>query len=85
MKKLIPVAIVAVIAGIMFFGSCKKKSSDPTGIYTCVCSFTFAGIATTDTVFTSPSEAKSTATSQCNTEATLLTSTGATGVSCVIK
>ena len=84
MKKIFPIAIIAV-SGLLIFGSCSKKSSNPTGIYKCVCNFTISGVATTnDTVFVSPSEAQSTAQTQCSTAATSYTTLGYTGVSCTL-
>jgi len=83
MKKLIPIAVIAVF-GTLTMLSCKKSDSDPTGTYTCTCIMTQNG--TTDTVASSiPNQKKSVATSACNQATTTYTNLGATNVSCTLK
>lgn len=82
MKKLFPIAVIALAASVAFT-SCKKKTTDPTGNYTCTCIFTLAGV--TDTAaYTYTSVTKSVATTDCNTESSAFTSQGFTG-SCTLK
>jgi len=83
MKKFFLFALTTVSCVALIF-SCTKKSSDPSGIYTCTCSYTAAGVNfTNQAVYTSASnEAKSSAQTQCTNAATALTTGGATGVSC---
>ncbi len=82
MKKVVFITVVAAFSAALFFTSC-KKASNPTGIYTCICNYTVGGTATTnDTSFVSPSEAKSSAQTECNQAASAWTTLGATGVSC---
>ena len=84
MKKLFAIVIIAVV-GALAFSSCSKSSSNPTGVYSFVCNYTQAGVATTnDTVFVSPSEPKNTASTQCNAAVSSYTSLGFTGVSCTL-
>lgn len=71
MKKLFPIAMVAVVA--LMFTSCKKD-------YTCECSYTTGGVKTvlsSGTIHTTKSKAKD----ACNTTATY---PGAT-ISCEVK
>ena len=85
MKKLLLIAATAISCTVTIV-ACTKSNSNPTGVYSCICTYTEAGTTVTNqTVFTSPSEPKNTATTQCNAEATTLTSAGATGVSCHLQ
>ena len=83
MKKLIPIAAIAVL-GTLSIVSCKKSDSDPTGNYTCTCIFTQSGA--TDTVGAPiTNQKKSVATSACNQATTTYSNAGATNVNCTLK
>lgn len=86
MKKFIPIAVIAVL-GTLSIVSCKKSSSDPTGNYTCFCTYTANN--TTDTVsLPINNQKKSTAQSACTTEQTQLNSNSGgmfSNVSCTLK
>ncbi len=70
MKKLIPLAVIAMF-GALSFVACKKSSSDPVGNYNCVCSSTSGGTTTYDTIPIN-NQKKSVATSACNQSTTTL-------------
>jgi len=69
MKKLFPVAAVAVLA--MMFTSCKKD-------YTCTCKITSGGTALPDVVLPFTKTTKSKATDACKTAETTYTSAAST-------
>jgi len=64
MKKLLPVAVIAMFIGLSVT-SCSKSSSDPVGNYNCICTITSGGQTTTDTI-TLNNQKKSVATSACS-------------------
>jgi len=68
MKKLIPIAVIAVF-GTLTMLSCKKSDSDPTGNYTCTCKYNMFG---TDTTVAFPINGlkKSQATTTCTSNQT---------------
>jgi len=70
MKKLIPIAVIAVF-GTLTMLSCKKSDSDPTGNYTCTCTYKLNG---TDTSLALPinGQKKSVATNACSSSQTQL-------------
>lgn len=71
MKKLIPIAVIAVF-GALSMVSCKKSSSS-TGNYTCTCTYKWM-ISGSDTTMTVPFNGfvKATAQTDCDSEQTLL-------------
>ena len=83
MKKLIPIAVIAVF-GTLTMLSCKKSDSDPTGNYTCTCSYKFGSF---DTSMAIPinGQKKSAATSACTAEQTNIRSTFDSTATCTLK
>ncbi len=64
MKKIIPIAATALLAGIIIISSCKKKDDNPVGNYTCRCTLTTStGTTTADLPYSNV--AKNTASASC--------------------
>jgi len=81
MKKLIPIAVIAVF-GTLTMLSCKKSSS--TGNYTCTCTFKWISGDTT-IASTFPNISKSTAQTDCDSFQKLWRNTGDSTATCTLK
>jgi hypothetical protein len=82
MKKLFPIAVIAVFGALTLSTSC-KKSSNSTGNYTCTCIVTTTGANTKDTIaLPFNGVTKGTATTDCNDAQTTYTSAGVTTAAC---
>ncbi|MGN6568203.1 MAG: hypothetical protein ACTHJ0_09635 [Flavipsychrobacter sp.] len=73
--------IFVLIITTFVYSSCHKTDSDPTGNYTCTCSYTI-NKQSYSTKTSLPTEKKSIAQSQCDTTQNVYTIGGATNVSC---
>ncbi|MDR3678527.1 MAG: hypothetical protein P4L41_01085 [Flavipsychrobacter sp.] len=69
MKKLIPIAVIAMFGALSFTSCSKSSSSDPTGNYNCICTISAGGQTTTDTI-TLNNIKKSQASTECNASQT---------------
>jgi hypothetical protein len=84
MKRIIPIAVTAILTSLIIISSCSKKNDNPVGNWTCHCSITAGGTTTTADIPMS-NMAKNTAKTDCATAQSTYTSAGATTATCAIQ